>query len=403
LTTQYRLNANLEILLREGRTHAIRAPLLGTQIRGTPYQVQLLDAFVPPGATLDAVLERFPAQGESSRAFLHDAVEAGVLLDAARADELPTTTAQELTWLRAPRFSAASPAAFALLGVPWDRTTTGRPGARFGPQALRAAAEGTSLQVSPDTLSPVGLVDFATGQKLLEGISVADAGDVFVNPAESLDVGFARVTDAVRELVSAGSIPLVIGGDHAITHPVLRAVADQPLVVVHLDAHTDLGDVNEQLGLHHGNVFSVVLDEMKHVEHVFQVGLRGVYDAPAGAKVDDVTQIGVDRLRRDGVDAIVSLVDADLPVYLSIDIDVLDPSFAPATGTPVAGGLTPAETRQLVRAVCERREVLGVDVVEVCEPTGPADGTAYVAHELLVHAADGIVAGMRARMGDEEA
>jgi len=178
----------------------------------------------------------------------------------------------------------------------------------------------------------------------------------------------------------------------------LRALPAARVGVLHLDAHTDLGESMPGAGIHHGNVFSVVLDKLEYVEHLTQVGLRGLVDASEQQPSELVTQVGIDALRERGVEAVVEATDPSIPYYLSLDIDVVDPSFAPATGTPVPNGLHPHELKRFLRCFAERREVIGMDVVEVAQPAGSADGTPGLAGEALLTVADAIVRGLQRKL-----
>ncbi|OGQ10608.1 MAG: hypothetical protein A2138_00525 [Deltaproteobacteria bacterium RBG_16_71_12] len=197
----------------------------------------------------------------------------------------------------------------------------------------------------------------------------------------------------LRDVVQAGSVPLVLGGDHSITRATLEAVAErgEPLHVIHLDAHTDLGEVVPGAGLHHGNVMSVVLAELHHVEAVHQIGLRGVYDAPTHERHDKVRQLGVDGVRNGELPRFLDGIPEHARCWLSLDIDVVDPAFAPSTGTPVPGGLLPHEVKHVVAAAARARRFVGGELVEVGEPQGPADGTGGVAVACMFAFLQGIV------------
>jgi agmatinase len=284
-----------------------------------------------------------------------------------------------------------------VIGAPLDHDTTGRPGARFGPAAVRAATDGARYRLDPLTLEPAGFFDYGTGETLLQGVRLADAGDVPVVPGASSTAARGRLTDAVLAVLKRGALPFVIGGDHSITRAVLAA-CDEPLHVVHLDAHTDLGDASSSLPLHHGNVMTYVVEQLTWVTAVHQIGLRGVYDRLGHVEHPKVRQLGIDALRAGGLDRFLAGIPSDALCYLSVDIDVVDPAFAPATGTPVPGGLFPHELKALVRRLAQSRAFLGMDLVEVAEPTSPSDGTAALAAACILSFAQGIVE----RLGRDE-
>ncbi len=390
-------NGTTEIAPGPADRYLVRSAELGRELTATAYQVNLLRAFEAPSA-IDEVLKAFPFDRDASAAFLTDAVEAGFLLavDADGRTQLPQTRRAAPTIFGAPPHDASSPAAFTVLGVPFDANTTGFAGARFGPAAVRSAAETCRYVLDPLTLAPMGFEDLGSGRRLLNGVTLADGGDVLVTAGEPVDDLYDRITRAVRDLLQTGTIPVVIGGDHSITYPVLRAFSEDSLRIIHFDAHTDLGDI-PTTGLHHGNVFSFVLDRIEAVEHIHQIGLRGVMSAGAAEHVERVDRIGVDLMRAEFA-RVPSMIPDDGPCYLSIDIDVVDPAFAPSTGTPVAGGLFPHELKTLVHEICATHEVVGIDLVEVGHADAPDDSTAHVALETILTACDGIVRSMQRQL-----
>lgn len=394
-------NGTIEIAPGSADRYLVRSAELGRELAANAYQVNLLRAFENP-SEIDAILAAFPFNRDASAEFLTRAMDAGFLLaiDDDGRTKLPQTRRTTPTIFGAPPHDPASPAAFTILGVPFDGNTTGFAGARFGPAAIRSAAETCRYALDPLTLAPLGFEDLGSGRRLLTGVSVADGGDVLVTAGEPVDDLYDRITRAVRDLLETGTIPVVLGGDHSITYPVLRAFAEDSLRIIHFDAHTDLGDI-PTTGLHHGNVFSFVLDRIECVEHIHQIGLRGVMSAGASEEIERTSRIGVDLMRAE-FDRIASMIPDDGPCYLSIDIDVVDPAFAPSTGTPVAGGLFPHELKNLVHAICATHDVVGMDVVEVGHADAPADSTAHVALETLLTACDGIVRSMQDRIQEEE-
>jgi agmatinase len=395
--TRYLRNDALEIAPRPRGRLELRALHTGGAVLATAYQVGLLERFAE-GATLEAVLAAFPFEREASRAFLDEAVEAGVLL--ALGDDgqavLPDLVHPGVSLCGAPPWEAARPAAFVFLGVPFDGATTGHPGARFGPASVRAASEGARYQLDARTLAPLGFRDYARGTTLLEGVTLADAGDVRVVPGEDPARVFARLSQQVEHMLGAGSIVGVIGGDHSITLAALEAASRRagPLTVVHFDAHTDLGAPGS--GLDHGNIFTIALAQIPSLGPLVQVGLRGITElSEPEASAERVRAFGLHVARAQGIGAILAELPADRPCWISLDIDVLDPVFAPSTGTPVAGGAWPHELMAWLDAVASSRDVIGFDVVEIGATTGPADGTAAHGLEAILTIAGAIVRRMR--------
>lgn len=390
---RYQLNPSLEAQV-EGQGLVLKLPPWNRTLRATAFQHGLLRCFDVPRA-IATVLEEKPFQREASRLFLEAAARDGFLvpLDDEGGLVLPPLVEPSLRFAHAPPYRAEAPTPFVVLGAPLDKDVTGRSGARFGPHAIREGAGSARLQVDPVTLSPLGFHDFASGRTLLKHVEISDAGDVLVEPGETARRTRARLTAVLRELMTAGCVPLVLGGDHSITRATLEAIegGDGPLHVIHLDAHTDLGEVQPGAGLHHGNVMSVVLAELPQVAGIHQIGLRGVYDAPTHTTHEKVRQLGVDGVRAGGLAAFVEGIPRAARCWLSLDIDVVDPAFAPSTGTPVVGGLFPHEVKGVLDAVTRRARFVGGEVVEVCEALGPADGTGSVAAACMFAFLQGIV------------
>jgi agmatinase len=283
--------------------------------------------------------------------------------------------AGESTFARLPRVDQVSDFDVAVLGVPFDGGTSFRPGARFGPIAVRTASRHLRPAYSPE-------LDVAPFRQ----IQVVDAGDVPVNPFV-LDEAMAGIQHTAADLLGNGRRLVTVGGDHTIALPLLRAVAAEhgPVALVHFDAHLDTWDTYFGAPLTHGTVFRRAFEEGLLVdEHSVHVGIRGpLYDrhdlsddARFGFQV--IRASDVDRLGVDGaLDAIRTRV-GDVPVYLSIDIDVLDPAFAPGTGTPEMGGFSSRELLRLLRGL-DGIPVVSADVVEVAPAYDHAEITALAA------------------------
>jgi len=248
----------------------------------------------------------------------------------------------------------------ALIGVPYDGGTSYRPGARFGPRAVR---EQSSLI---RTWNPVLKVH------PFQRLRVADCGDIDVVPI-SIERTFEVITAKMNEVVAAGAMPLAVGGDHSVTLPILRSVARRhgPLGIVHFDAHPDTWDEYFGSKFFHGTPF-----------------LRGPLYGPEDFAFHD--QHGIEVIRIEAVKEQGTAWVAERfrrleggPVYCSFDIDAVDPAFAPGTGTPEVGGLTSYEALVLVRALAELN-IVGADVVEVAPQwDGPGQVTALMAANLM--------------------
>jgi agmatinase len=271
----------------------------------------------------------------------------------------------------------------AAVGIPFDTATSFRPGARFGPEAIRSA----SVLLRP--YHPVHAVD------VLDALSVADYGDLPVAPGDT-EGTYRRIEEGLAPIVDAGAFPLVLGGDHSITLAELRALARRhgPLALVHLDSHTDTWDEYFDQRYFHGTTFRRAAEEgLIDPSASVQAGMRG--SLFAGSDLDDARGAGFEvipseELRALGPDGYALAVRArvgERPAFVSFDIDFLDPAFAPGTGTPEIAGFSTAEAVALLRALRGLR-LVGADVVEVSPPyDGPGQPTATaaanIAFELL--------------------
>ena len=283
------------------------------------------------------------------------------------------------TFARLPEIDRVTDYDVAVLGVPFDNGTSYRPGARFGPMAVRQASRhlrpGHHVELD---CAPFGL------------IQVADAGDVPVTPF-SIDDAVAQIAAHAGDVMSGGSTVIAIGGDHTVALPMLRAVARAhgPVALVHFDAHLDTWDTYFDAPVTHGTMFRRAFEENLLVEdHSIHVGIRGpVY---GHADLADDKRFGFRTIRASDIDdlGIGGTIEAiteragDLPVYLSVDIDVLDPSFAPGTGTPEVGGLTSRELLRVLRGLTGLH-LVGADVVEVAPAYDHAEVTALAAATVI--------------------
>jgi len=285
------------------------------------------------------------------------------------------------TFAQLPRIDEVDRTDIAVVGIPFDAGVSYRPGARFGPAAIRAASKLLRPYNPAADLSP-----FAVQQ-------VADAGDMTVNPF-SLDEAVTGIEHAARELRERASRLLVLGGDHTVALPLLRAVAStEPVAVVHFDAHLDTWDSYFGAAYTHGTPFRRASEEgLLDTSACVHVGTRGpLYGA--GDLVDDrelgfavVPATEIDALGANGIAERIRARVGDRPVYVSVDIDVLDPAFAPGTGTPEAGGMTSRELLAVLRALAGL-QIVGADIVEVAPVYDHAEITSiaasHVAYELV--------------------
>ncbi len=285
----------------------------------------------------------------------------------------------------------------AIVGAPMDDLVSDRPGTRFGPRAIRAASSpsGPELGTWVDAIAELRVVDF---------------GDAPVLPADPTR-SHAAIEATVAQVLAAGAIPVIIGGDHSISEPDVRACAAAygPVGLVHFDTHTDTGTEVFGVQLSHGTIMRRLV-EAGQVDpgRYAQIGLRGYWPGSeefAWQAERGITSLFMHEIRDLGLGEVIGRATEAVgpgPVFLTVDIDVLDPAFAPGTGTPEPGGMTTAELLWAVREVALRLEVVGADLVEVI-PTGVggADITALAADRIVREILGGIAL-RRRRRSDEQ-
>ena len=274
-----------------------------------------------------------------------------------------------------PQFAAVD---IGIVGVPWDSGTTNRPGPRHGPRQLRDASTMIRAQHPVSGVRPFDLVN------------CADLGDVGPNPADIADT-MSRITSFYQRLIAAGIMPMTAGGDHLASLPLLRAVADNaPVAMIHFDSHTDLFHSYFGGTLYtHGTPFRRAVEEGLLIpQKVVQIGIRGTqYDHEDldFAKAVGIRVIKIEEFHQRGVADVMAeardIVGAD-KTYVSYDIDFVDPTFAPGTGTPEVGGPNSFQALQVVRELAGVN-VVGADLVEVSPPFDPSGGTAFLGVSIM--------------------
>ena len=271
----------------------------------------------------------------------------------------------------------------AILGFPYDLGTSARSGARMGPRAVREAST-----VYADGLC--GLYDPVLDATFLDkGQVIVDCGDVDVSPCES-GQSFANLQEAVCRIVDVGAIPMVIGGDHATPIPILRALGPgEDLCVVQIDAHLDWTDSYGGLKESHSSPMRRA-SELPWVTSMMQVGLRGLGSSGPAAFADarrwGSVLVPATEVRSAGIEVVCARIPEAERYYITVDIDGLDPSLCPGTGSPQPGGLLYEDVRELIRAVCAKGPLAGFDVCEVAPPYDWAGQTSLYAAQLLLDA-----------------
>lgn len=297
------------------------------------------------------------------------------------------------TLLDAPyRPDAANDPAFggldvALLGVPMDLGVTNRSGARLGPRAVRAVER-------------IGPYNHGLKVVPLAECKIADIGDVPMRSRFSLENCIEDIAAFYARIHAAGVRPLSVGGDHSITYPILKALGhERPVGLVHIDAHCDTGGEYDGSKFNHGGPFRLaVLDGVLDPERTIQIGIRGSaefiwefsYDSGMTVlHIEDVVRMGPEGVIRKALEVV-----GDGPTYISFDVDGLDPAYAPGTGTPEAGGITPREAQLILRGL-KGIDVVGGDVVEVAPQYDPTSNTAMVGAQMLFEILSLMVLGPR--------
>ena len=286
------------------------------------------------------------------------------------------------SFMRLPHLEMDSPrigdVEMGLVGVPWDAGTTNRPGPRHGPRQLR------DLSTMIRAINPV------TGINPFQLVNCADLGDVGPNPIDLQD-SLDRITAFYAELKQRRITPMTAGGDHLVSLPVLRGLAaDQPLAMIHFDSHTDLFD--SYFGgfkYTHGTPFRRAIEEgLLDPKHVVQIGIRGTaasFDDIEWGESQGVRIIRIEELFDRGVAAVMEearSIVGERPTYCSFDIDFVDPTYAPGTGTPEIGGPNAFQAQQVIREL-RGVDIVGADLVEVSPPFDPSGGTAWLGVSLI--------------------
>ncbi len=282
------------------------------------------------------------------------------------------------TMMRLPAQASAEGLDACFVGVPMDIGTSNRSGTRFGPRQIRAE----SALIRP--------YNMATRAAPFDSLQVADIGDVATNPYD-LKQSVAIIEAAFDEIIKDRCRPLTLGGDHTLTLPILRAMAKRhgPVGMIHVDAHADINDTMFGEKIAHGTPFRRAVEEgLLDCRRVVQIGLRGTgyaaddFDWP---RSQGFRVVPVEECWHKSLTPLMEEVRAQMgagPVYLTYDIDSLDPAYAPGTGTPEIGGLSVIQALEVVRG-CRGLDLVGCDLVEVSPPYDPVGNTALVAANLL--------------------
>ncbi|NDA80128.1 MAG: agmatinase [Actinobacteria bacterium] len=304
----------------------------------------------------------------------------------------------DFTFLGIPRCDLADPTSYAgldvvIVGAPIDSGTSYRSGAKFGPQAIRMGD-----YLSHDGQRP----HLALRVDALQELKIADAGDLLMPPG-NLEDALAVLHDATEKISRAGAIAVVLGGDHSIASADVAGIASHrgkgKISMIHFDAHADTADLQMGALVGHGTPMRRLIESgFVRGDRFLQLGLRGYW--PDGATLDWMRDQGMrsyemTEIHHRGLTAVLNesfaiLTDQCDGVFLSVDIDVVDPGMAPGTGTPEPGGMTSRELLEAVRRICLELPIVGIDVVEVAPPFDSADITAILANRVVLEALSAI-------------
>ncbi|HEX2941248.1 MAG TPA: agmatinase [Rhodopila sp.] len=276
------------------------------------------------------------------------------------------------TFFRTPASQSLQDTDIGLIGVPFDGGVTNRTGTRHGPRAVRE--QSTLLR----------RINSATGIAPFRAARIRDLGDCWLEQPYELQTAHAEIERFYRQVTSAGIVPLSVGGDHSVSLPILRALAaNGPVGMVHIDAHCDTGDDYMGSRFHHGAPFRRAVEEkLLDPTRVIQIGIRGTTNDPdlwGFSQRSGMRVLSMDEFHDSGwphAAAEARRIAGSGPVYLSFDIDSLDPSQAPGTGTPEAGGITALEALRLLRSL-RGLDFVGGDLVEVSPPFDVGNLTAF--------------------------
>lgn len=269
----------------------------------------------------------------------------------------------------------------AFMGAPFDCGTQWRSGARMGPRAIREASTLFSFGHS-------GAYDHEDDVMYLSGVRIQDIGDadmVHTNTEKSHD----NIEYGVRKIIEAGALPVIVGGDHSVNAPCIRALADKgPIHIIQIDAHLDFVDERHGVRFGHGNPIRRA-SEQSHITGMTQLGIRNVSSSNRNdhkaAQAAGSTILSVRDVRRLGLEGVLALIPEGVNYYITIDIDGFDPSIAPGTGTPSHGGFNYYEVMEILQGVAHKGEVVGIDLCEVAPDYDHSGSTSILAAQVLMN------------------
>ena len=299
----------------------------------------------------------------------------------------PDIKAQPRTFFKSPLCTNLDEldANVAFIGMPFDQGTFGRPGARYGPDAVRDAPRAYAYwDPYGKQIDAEGFFDIDAGNELLRGITMADCGNITTVPSDVLK-NFDKLTKVVERVVQRGSFPVVVGGDHSSTFPVVRALGEfAPLNIVHFDAHLDYSHDYQGVMYSHGSPIRRCR-ELPFVNHITSVGIRTARRKPyEESQQHGSLIITTHQFRQLGPLGVAEQIPGAENLYITFDIDVMDPSQAPGTGTPEIGGLFYQEVQACLTALIQKNNLIGFDLVEVAPPYDSSELTSQLGARLII-------------------
>ncbi len=352
---------HIELLVQAAGSYTARGPLPNLEFVISQDVAECLKALDSP-----TDIAALYSQWNLTSTTLAKLLNAGLLVEAA--EELP---GQGLISDFFPRFlncpkGSAGEAQVTVFGAPSDFSSQTGSGARAAPAAIRVASSQLEYAVDAD-LSPRGWFDVAAGHHVLEGVTFVDAGDVVPQLGEPAERYGVRLSQLVRRCVALKSVPVVLGGDHSISYWTISGVlsaSHEPIAVLHLDAHSDLAERGRYSVPTNGNFARCLIEENPGMPFV-SVGLKGfqMMKQPS-LNLNHVLMGASDALQKKAA-GVLSNFPEGMPVYVSFDIDVLDPLVAPATNVPIPGGLSFDAVKEILSVIGKSRRVVGVDIVEI--------------------------------------
>jgi len=277
------------------------------------------------------------------------------------------------------------------VGMPCDLGVTGFPGTRFGPDRTRELSADThEYHADIFTGKSRGWYSVNYSRTILGNIAMADIGNIIIQIGENIEKFYRRGERAARAILNRGGLPVMLGGDHSCSYPLIKAAHScyGKVGLIQIDAHTDLAQLPKGISHNHGNVLTRVLDE-RLIHRLYQFGIRGLI-GKANRRAN-CRSFSTATLVERGPKVVLPALRSDMPYYLTLDIDVLDPSYAPGTGTPVPEGMTPQVLVELIKLITSRVEIVGVDIVEVNPMLDRNNQTADLAINMLTHLLTGIL------------